>query len=191
MKKQYGLTIPELMIAIAIFAILVSVAVPQFNNLMRRQELNSKVSLLKSTLAYARNEAISRRKDVVICGTTDGETCADSADWSSGWLVFVDEDTDNVFDTDDLLVRSSAWKSNKSKLLISSTADPKVVHYNERGESDGGVQAMMVCRADTDDDDGDEYMRTFSISNVGSVRVVKGVITEEVDGEAVPVIDCN
>ena len=148
------------MIGIAVFAILVSLAAPQFSNMMRRQELNSQTGLLKSTLAYARNEAISRRKPVYICGAGSASECttAEDTDWSAGWLVFVDEGSNP-----DILLKRHKIKTAK----ISLTANVGELRYNQDGEAGTPVDLTMC----TDDKKNSRILR---INRVGSIRAIKG-----------------
>ncbi|SMF43212.1 type IV fimbrial biogenesis protein FimT [Alteromonadaceae bacterium Bs31] len=176
MKKENGLTLIELMIGIAVFAILVSLAAPQFTNLMRKQEMKSQASLLKSALAYARNEAISRSSGVNLCGTTDGVSCSKAKNWSAGWLVYVDDEssTDQYFQSGtDTLLKQNQNKGN-SKLSLIASVD--VIEYNQFGEldDDSANVDLVVCAAGTTDAEKAYLARTITVTPVGSSRVAAG-----------------
>lgn len=164
-KCQKGLTLPELMIGIALFAIVVSFAVPSFQSVMERQELNSKLSLLNTTLAYARAEAVTRAKNIIVCPVDTGESCKSGTDWSDGWLVFIDENDDRLLDAADTLIRKAGGAGGKVKMLADSTS-PLI--YNESGESEGRELKMCIPGADV------SKSRVIAITNVGSSRVSKG-----------------
>jgi type IV fimbrial biogenesis protein FimT len=60
MKPSRGLTLPELLVALAVLAIVIAVAVPSFRSLIEVQRLRSINSQLVTDLQFARNEAATR-----------------------------------------------------------------------------------------------------------------------------------
>lgn len=166
---QSGFTLPELMITVLILAIVLGIAVPGLQSLLSQQELRSKVSLLNSTLAYARNEAVSRVETVTICGTGGGNVCNGSDDWSNGWMVFLDENDNGLFDTGDELLKRGGEEGNNVALTLASSAT--YVSYSELGES-SAVRNIHLCAPGADSDPG--KARTLMVSIVGSTRVSTG-----------------
>lgn len=166
-KYQKGFTIPELMMGIALFAIIVNYAVPSFETLMRRQELSSKLGELNTLMAYARTEAVSRAKNVIVCpADPDSIGCLGSNDWSSAWRVYVDLNDDGVFDSDDQLIRESGDYGRRVQLTSNSTAP---IIYNDAGESEAG-RTVNFCVPGADANSS----RRLLINNVGSTRVTTG-----------------
>ncbi len=94
--RNQGFTLIELMIVITIAAILLAVAVPSFDNVLIRNRIDSIQSQLSSALALARSEAASRNKVISVCASDGAENCG--ASWSNGWVVFVDNNLNNVRD---------------------------------------------------------------------------------------------
>jgi len=91
MKQQNsGFSLIELMVTIGIFAILVAMAAPSFNNIMADNKLTSARDNLISALQFAKTEAISRNTEVAICPSTNGTGCSGSEDWSEGWIIYED-----------------------------------------------------------------------------------------------------
>lgn len=88
LKVYQGVTLPELVITIAIAAILFAVAIPSFMTSVRSHRLTTVTNELVSALTLARSEAIKRGQYVVIrkAGTN----------WENGWRVFVDISRDTV-----------------------------------------------------------------------------------------------
>ena len=85
-----------MLVAVLIVGVLLMVAAPGFSNLISNNRMVSEVYVLRATLSHARSEALARRAPVVVCPTTDGLACADSNDWSTGYMTFVDTDDNNV-----------------------------------------------------------------------------------------------
>ncbi|MFN3564499.1 MAG: GspH/FimT family pseudopilin [Burkholderiaceae bacterium] len=89
----HGVTLIELMVVLAISAILFAVGVPMFSTFVDRNRVAAEVNELIAHLALARSEALARRGRVGMCAsanpTAPGATCAAGA-WATGWIVYVD-----------------------------------------------------------------------------------------------------
>ena len=90
-----GYTVVELMVAVAVLAVLLALAVPNFNDASLSARLNGFASSLVASAQVARREAIKRNATIALCTSTDGETCDGSGDWEQGWIV-VNEATATV-----------------------------------------------------------------------------------------------
>lgn len=90
-QRQTGLTMIELMIVVAIAAILATIAAPSFNDFITDTRLTSTMSQLSGDLNRARSEAIKRNARVFVCvRDAAGTSCGTSTDWGNGWLVCSD-----------------------------------------------------------------------------------------------------
>jgi type IV fimbrial biogenesis protein FimT len=87
-KNSAGLTLIELLITVAVLAILIAAGVPSFRELLKNTEITAQANELLTAIHFARSEALKRARPVSICRSSDGTTCG--SDWQDGWLVFVD-----------------------------------------------------------------------------------------------------
>lgn len=89
---QSGFTLLELMITLAVAAILLAVATPSLRTFVQNSKINSTADSFLTAIQQARSEAITRGNWVLLCRTADptGTTCGDSdtKDWSPGWLMY-------------------------------------------------------------------------------------------------------
>lgn len=93
--RQIGFTLIELIVVIAIGAILAASAIPSFRSAIRSSASDTIKSNLNMALKLARSEAISGTPrtrgysvdNVNVCASANGTTC--SNDWSKGWMVYV------------------------------------------------------------------------------------------------------
>ena len=76
--RQHGFTAIELMVVVAILAILAALAGPSFTPLIERWRVRSATESLVSSLYFARSEAIKRGGNVAIDSGTG---------WNKGWKV--------------------------------------------------------------------------------------------------------
>ncbi|WP_417788109.1 GspH/FimT family pseudopilin [Stutzerimonas xanthomarina] len=87
MPNYRGFTLIELMVTIAVLAIMIAIAVPSFTSLIHNNRTTSLHHEILGAIQLARSEAVKRRKDVVICRTENQNACADGTNWAVGWLV--------------------------------------------------------------------------------------------------------
>jgi type IV fimbrial biogenesis protein FimT len=85
-----GYTLVELITTVAVIALVTALAVPGMRSLLQNNRAVTEANALVGALNLARSETVTRGQPVSLCPSTDGATCADTDDWSTGWLVFAD-----------------------------------------------------------------------------------------------------
>jgi type IV fimbrial biogenesis protein FimT len=85
-ERHAGFTLIELMVTIAVVAILLGVAVPAFTSSQLSTQLRTSTNNLIAGAHLARSEAIKRNTIVRLCVSADGATCG-SGNWNQGWIV--------------------------------------------------------------------------------------------------------
>jgi type IV fimbrial biogenesis protein FimT len=81
----HGFTLIEVMVVIAILAIMLSLAVPSMRRLLEGNRLEARSTELAASIHLARMEAIKRGPGARVSVTPNT-----AADWAAGWTVFVD-----------------------------------------------------------------------------------------------------
>lgn len=81
-----GFTLIEMMVVVAIVAILAAMTAPSFNRFVVSSRVISATNDLVAALHLARSEAVTRNASVSLCPGS-GDACANSDDWSGGWQV--------------------------------------------------------------------------------------------------------
>jgi len=123
---QLGLSLLELLVAMVLVVVLTTVAVPSFSALLETTRQESAAERLKTHLALARIEAVSRQAWITLCRTEDGEQCvSDSLSGTTQWhaaLMFIDTE------------RNRMVADSDKRLRVDRFATPVSVHWN-RGDS--------------------------------------------------------
>jgi type IV fimbrial biogenesis protein FimT len=173
MPGQRGFTLIELMVALAVMAIVLGFAVPGFQSMVNSNRLAGASNELMASLQTARMEAIRRNRRVAICASAnpnagDDATCAGSG--VHGWIIFVDTNTDGDFDkVGDTLVRVASLPSN---IEVSGT---DLVAYRSDGlgrDVDGALVTDGNVRLRIDASQPKQNVRCIGITTGGAaVRV--------------------
>ncbi|WP_018625760.1 GspH/FimT family pseudopilin [Kangiella aquimarina] len=68
-KRVKGLTLIELVVTLGLATILSLIALPHLQEFIAKQKVSADLLKLKSTIETARNQAISKKQSILICGT--------------------------------------------------------------------------------------------------------------------------
>ncbi|MDB5762387.1 MAG: methylation [Herminiimonas sp.] len=129
-----GFTLIELMVVIAVTAILLATAAPSFNDIVLGNKLGSYANNLVASASLARSEAIKRNTAVTLCVSSDGTSCTTTGGWEQGWIVLVGTT---------LLHRQQAASSG---LKITEASAIRTMAFDPSGV--GALAASLtVCRA--------------------------------------------
>lgn len=105
--RNSGFTLMELMVTLALAAVILSIGAPSFNEFRRNNRLTGVGNEFLGAVQTARTEAIKRQVPVAVCPsgnpTDAAATC--TAGPFSGWIVFVDTDNDCDRDAAEDVVR--------------------------------------------------------------------------------------
>lgn len=152
MKGSFGFTLLELLVTIAVVAILTVWAVPGFGNMIQESRRAAANNELITTLTYARTIAISRRVPVIVCkstnATTSTPTCSTSGTdyWDSGWFAYVDNNGNGSFDsgTDEVIRAHESLISGIT--LRGNTAFANQIAFSSAGITANGTFAICDKR---------------------------------------------
>lgn len=167
-----GFTLIELMVTVAIAAILLMVAVPSMGTFKRNAELTSATNTLLSAINAARGEAMKRGMNAMVIPTNNG------TDWNTGWVVFVDKDRTQAYDSaTDTTVSTQNALPNYFNVTGNNTAKatPSYIMFDASGypkTKAGGFGALTLnlVRTDTTGSDVFAQTRRIMISLTGRAR---------------------
>lgn len=160
-----GFTLIELIIVIAIAGVLAAVASPYMGTMIKNNRLATNINDLTGDLSLARSESLKRGTRVTVCSSTNGTSCATSADWAKGRIVFVDHDADGVVDAGDEILRVSSILKGGNTLVFADTAPTSLAYVQYRPK--GVTNATLVSTFRLCDDRTGSVGRTIAISLTG------------------------
>lgn len=171
--SEGGFTLVELMVTLAIAAIILTQGIPAFTNTIQNNRISTNTNDLVADLNIARSEAISRNIAVVLCRSDNpnlaGAGCSGAGAWSSGWLVFADDDGSGDFTAaNDTLIRIG--QPSAAAITINSNG-VNSIQYNSNGTTaSAGDSVLAVC-----DTRGTDYGREIRVNTVGRPRLTRGI----------------
>lgn len=162
MNSYKGVTLIEMMIVIAIAAILLAVAAPSFRTMVVRSNIDSLVDDFTTAVITARTEAASRGREVMVCAD---DACTGTT-WSDGWFVM-------TTDADGVLEQIAAF-DNSSEYPIA------LKKYEGAMES---ATTSIVFTAQGFNKEQSRYVFTACEPNTTTPQIMRGV-TVELSGRA-------
>lgn len=104
--RSQGFSLVELMVTIAVAAILLAIATPSFTSIINSNRLSSAANEMVATLQTARMEAVRRNTTVQVCGSNDQTTCDGG---NVAWIALVADGDGNGVADDAEVLRVSAF----------------------------------------------------------------------------------
>ena len=128
-----GFTFVEVLITLTVFGIMLSVGVPLLLTFVEDAQLKSDTNDMFASLFIARSEAVTRNTTVSLCKTSQNapEDCDSSESWQSGWIAFVDRDSDGVRDAGETVL--NVYTGMKENSAVSSTNFGNSISYLPSG----------------------------------------------------------
>lgn len=101
-----GLTLLELLVVVAIAAVVASLGAPSMANFVKDNQIRNASIELRSSILRAKNEALAIPARVAMCiANSDLTGCAgQGSNWGQGWLIFVDSNNDLAYQNSERLI---------------------------------------------------------------------------------------
>ena len=161
-----GFTIIELLVTLAVLAVLLAVGAPQFSKMTKDNRLQTESFALRGAISAARSKAQTLRQPVTLCRSTDGVNCS-TGSWGGGYITFVDADGDGQVDDagtadSEQVIQVRAMETVGVDIQFSQGNDR--VLFDMYGNATASTGTFTFC-----DDRGSSDARGMILSAVGSL----------------------
>ena len=174
-RHSAGFTLIELIVTVAIGAVLMMVAAPSFIGFQRNSEMTSLTNALLAAANTARAEAMKTGMNALVVPSGNG------SDWTAGWVVFVDKNRDNAYSaTADTTVLVQG--ATPSYITITGTGNAAISpasyimfdssgYAKSYGSSPGVANlTLSIVRSDVPSAQADAETRRIVVALTGRVR---------------------
>lgn len=100
-----GFTLTELIVSVSVTSILAVITVPNFNEFIIKMRVDNEISQLHRMLLMTRNSAINSGHKAIICPLDNSLQC--TTQWQNELSIFIDVNSNSIFDTNEKIVRIS------------------------------------------------------------------------------------
>ncbi|MDQ6638508.1 MAG: GspH/FimT family pseudopilin [Pseudomonadota bacterium] len=126
-RRPAGFSLIEMLTTMSIIAILLAIASPGLASLSSANALSSAQGELAAAMMLARGEALKRSTTVGLAATSPVR----GAEFSGGWIVFVDANGNGTFDSGETIVRQQP--AFHGDVRVATSGGTTVVAFNGRG----------------------------------------------------------
>lgn len=165
MKPQEGFTLLEIVVALAVAAVLLMVALPAFSGAMAAARASEARAALLGTVLDSVRYAGTTDTEVVVCPGAGGSGCADTWDWSVGWSAFADLNGNRTRDAHEPRIATHGALSTDVRLQ--STSGRRRLVFQPGGGNAGSNVTFTLC-----DSRGASRATSLVMSNAGGLREV-------------------
>lgn len=164
MTQTAGMTLLELILAIALLSILMAATAPSLNGIIEQRRGDEISDILQSAIELTRATAISSGGLATLCRSRNGRVC--SGRWQDGMIVFADRDGDRVPDNDGGPIRVFRFPSPAGIIRWRSFGNRQYLQMTAMGFTRNQNGNFTYCP-----DDGDVHLaRQLIVNAAGRVR---------------------
>ena len=144
--KESAFTLIELIVTIAVLAIITSIAYPSYHQFMERQEYNQLLPFIRNHVNLSKNYASVYHNRIVICPTSDLSRCENNQ-WHKGFIIFTDTNNNKLLDITEQIHQANKLNLKYGTLVWNGgVSNPNSVSFmNDTGLPRGSQGHFQYC----------------------------------------------
>ena len=167
-RRQSGVYMLDMLIALSVAAVLLSTAIPTYSAVVHKNRISAVTTELYVSLNLARSEALKRRSAVRVCPSEDSASCRNDGDWSDGWLIFEDVNSNNTAEAAEI-IRVVDGFDGQIEMQVAATLS-SYVQFQPTGVAignGGNTGEFRLCHSESA-----SYSTAVSVSATGRINSV-------------------
>lgn len=169
---ERGFTLIEILVVIAIVAIVAALAGPDLSMLIKSNRIAGTINAMNADITFAKSEAIKRGSAVTLCASSDQTTCSSSSDLAGGWIVFSDPNENQKLDKNESIIKVQNKLKGGDSIVLSDSQE--TISFNQNGFiynlPSSGIQLINIKASDSDQ----RSQRCLSFQQIGQAKIIKG-----------------
>lgn len=159
--KNAGFTLIEVLVVMAIAAILLSIGIANFRPFIDQSRFSSAANDMVAALNLARSEAIFRSRPVALQRK--------GVAWTEGWTLFIDPERDGIRGLQPVLREGSPTVDGIELVADAATVifEPNGRRFSDRALPMVGIQARRTGRSE-------QHWRRVCVDRSGQITIVRG-----------------
>lgn len=141
--RASGLTILELLLTIAICAVLLAVSMPDLKGFSQSVAGDVTLRRLASAIQFGKSNAITSNTSVTLCRSENGLSCG--GNWHDGAIVFTDRNRNREIDDEDLLLRYVSFPDSSGTIQLRAFQNKQYLQLTSLGTTHSQNGNFTYC----------------------------------------------
>jgi type IV fimbrial biogenesis protein FimT len=158
--QNMGFTLLELLISVGVLYVVLAIAAPSAKRILDKHRIAADINHTNALIRFTRNHAISTYQSTKICPSSDYAAC--SRNWQLPLIVFVDENRNNIRDTNEPMLAAGQALREQHKIKGPLSA----ITFYESGDN-ASPASLLLCPQSNDN----SLARALYVSLQGRIRL--------------------
>src|SRR6218665_3434 len=176
-----GFTLTELLMTLALAAILGSLAAPSVRDFIVRSKLTNLGNEFISSVLKARSEAVNRNTCVTLClssnADADAPACASTTpttDWHKGWILFLNPicNNDATAPADPINMLLARPAANADYSLLAQNGKTKMIFNAHGGLANADLEQFNLIYKSSEDPLTKKFAFNICMNGLGRTRMI-------------------
>lgn len=169
MRSQWGATLIEIIVCLAIFMTASVMVAPMLSDMINRSKATVVINWLVTSIIYTRYAAIQHQTTVTLCPSDDGRSCGGS--WSNRLIAFTDTDSDRTLDSGDHVIKQFVYPVDGGEIQWRSFRNRQYLQMVSTGYTNFQNGNFVYCPSNKDA----RFARQLVLNAQGRLRSSKDV----------------